>query len=295
METPHTTAVQKAWHKRALQSLIGQLLLQTLIFIGGLLVIKLLVIKPFLGLFPLTAEQFKLVQGLITLAVVFALYNAMVRLLERRSVLELSMRHLAREGVLGSLLGLGAISLVMGVLWTAGYFRLLGPNPDAAVINILVPVVLFAAAEELFFRGILFRLVDQRKGTFWAFGVSALVFGALHITNEGADWITSVSAMSGGLLMCSLYAQTKRLWLPIFFHVFWNLGQVLYGTNVSGESILGKFYLSETTGPEWLTGGVQGPENSVLAIAVVLALLVWSYRKIDMRQTGAAPAGKEAG
>lgn len=283
MENLNTTA---PWYRRFVRSLIGRLIVQTLMFIGGLLLLKILLIKPVLGLFSVSPEQFKLLQGLITLVVVFALYIGMVRLLEKRAVAELSLRYFAREGVLGSLLGLGAISFVMAVLWMAGYFRLLGVNPEAAIFSILVPVFLFAIAEELFFRGILFRLVEQQKGTYWAFGVSALVFGALHITNEGANWITAVSAMSGGLLMCALYAQTRRLWLPIFFHIFWNLGQVLYGTNVSGESVLGKIYLSETTGPEWLTGGVRGPENSVLAIAIVLALLAWSARRITPTAVG---------
>jgi uncharacterized protein len=67
------------------------------------------------------------------------------------------------------------------------------------------------------------------------------------------------------------------LWLPIFFHAGWNWAQVSLGVAVSGMEDLPNFVQSRLEGPDLITGGAFGPENSILTIGLVLILSLVAY------------------
>jgi uncharacterized protein len=143
----------------------------------------------------------------------------------------------------------------------------------------LLPVGLF---EEFLCRGYLQYTLTSGIG-FWpaAFVMSAL-FGFGHAFNANETVVGAVAAGMFGLLFCLFLRRTGNLWMAVGFHAAWNWGQTFYGVPDSGilpyHSVLGSAF----SGPQWLTGGIVGPEASVLCpIALLVVALIFSryYRE----------------
>jgi membrane protease YdiL (CAAX protease family) len=212
-------------------------------------------------------------------------YLLLVRFVERRAITELAPRKLLPDGALGTAAGLLLFSAVVGALYLFGSYHVTGTNPNADWVSALLMVGLGAGiGEEIMFRGVLFRIVEEGMGTWAALIVSALFFGAVHLGNPGATlWSSAAIAIEAGLLFGMLYHVTRSLPLCMGLHAAWNFTQgTIYGIPVSGTSADG-WLVSTRSGPDWLSGGVFGAEASVVALAIgllcTLGLLVIALRR----------------
>lgn len=212
-------------------------------------------------------------------------YLILVRGVERRPVAELSLRTLPAQGGLGLLIGVGLMSIAVAVLWLLGSYHVLGTNPGADWVPAVLVVGIGAAlGEEIISRGVLFRIVEEGLGTWWALGISAAFFGIAHIFNPNATlWSSLAIAIEAGVLLALIFHVTRTLWACIGLHAAWNISQgTIYGIPVSGTDAKG-WLVSSRTGPDWLSGGAFGAEASVVALAVCstvsLALLVIAWRR----------------
>jgi membrane protease YdiL (CAAX protease family) len=138
-------------------------------------------------------------------------------------------------------------------------------------LTVLGLMAAIAVTEELLFRGVVFRLVEELTGTWGALLISTLLFGALHLVNPDATvWGALAIAVEAGLMLGAAYAATRTLWLPIGLHFGWNFAESgIFGTTVSGSDGTpeGLFH-GELSGPSVLTGGSFGPEASIVAVLV---------------------------
>ncbi|GAA0889872.1 CPBP family intramembrane glutamic endopeptidase [Rhodanobacter soli] len=212
-------------------------------------------------------------------------YLLLVRFVERRAVTELAPRKLLPDGALGTLAGLLLFSAIVGVLYLLGSYHVTGTNPDAPWVPALLMVGLGAGiGEEIICRGVLFRIVEEGLGSWWALVISALFFGAAHIANPGATlWSSAAIAIEAGLLFGMIYHLTRSLPLCMGLHAAWNFAQgTIYGIPVSGTPADG-WLVSTRSGPDWLSGGVFGAEASVVALGLcslcTLGLLVLALRR----------------
>ena len=145
---------------------------------------------------------------------------------------------------------------------------------------------LVAVSEEIFFRGILFRMINRRWNLWAALVISALIFGGLHIFNNNATlWSSIAIAIEAGSLLGAAYAYSKNLWLPIGIHWIWNYTQGnILGFPVSGGDNVTSVITPEISGPQWLTGGSFGAEASVIAAVIGLLISLWFIRKIRQQE-----------
>lgn len=212
-------------------------------------------------------------------------YLVLVKWIERRPLDELAPRKLLPQGLLGVVAGTLLFSAVVGVLWLLGCYHVTGSNPQAAWPPALLTVGLGAGiGEEIMFRGVLFRVVEEGLGTWAALLVSALFFGFAHAYNPGATaWSSCAIAIEAGVLFGLLYHVTRSLPLCMGLHAAWNFCQgTVYGIPVSGLKADG-WLVSVRTGPNWLSGGVFGAEASVVALALCslcsITLLIVALRR----------------
>lgn len=203
-------------------------------------------------------------------------YLLLVWWIEKRKPDELAWRRVLRETPIGLAAGFLFVSLVVGVLWLAGTYQVTGTNPEVDWVKpLLITGLGTAVAEEILFRGVLFRIAEEGLGTWAALAISALLFGGVHAMNPNASWWSSLAiAIEAGVLLGLAYHLTRSLPLVIGIHMAWNftLG-TLYGIAVSGTTASG-FLVAQRQGPEWLTGGAFGAEASVVAVAISLAASV---------------------
>lgn len=85
-------------------------------------------------------------------------------------------------------------------------------------------VVVAPVAEELFFRGLLLRAMQQRLGTVVAVVVSTLLFTTAHYTGGDLAQTAVLAGVIGsaGVVFAVITLQTDRLWPSIFGHMAFN-------------------------------------------------------------------------
>jgi membrane protease YdiL (CAAX protease family) len=171
-----------------------------------------------------------------------------------------------------------AIGAGVGVLFGGLSFSF---NSEAATNSILstllISFLVFAAAaafEEALFRGYILQTF-VRSGLAWpAIIITSVAFGAVHLGNPNANWISSVNTALAGIWFGLAYLKTRDLWFPTGLHLAWNWTQgSIFGVEVSGLTDIVKAPLMRETdlGPAWLTGGDYGIEGG---IATTIALLI---------------------
>jgi hypothetical protein len=210
-------------------------------------------------------------------------YVLYVWLIERRAANELSLRGLP-ELAMGTAFGAVLFSMVIGALWLLGAYQAVGSNPWYIMFSALWIGIVPSFVEEIIFRGVLYRIIEESLGTWVALISTSLLFGFAHAANPGATLFSSVAiALEAGLMLGITYTLTRRLWLPIGIHFAWNFVQGgVYGVNVSGNQIDG-WLKSQLVGPELISGGEFGAEASIVAVVICLlafvALLALTIRR----------------
>lgn len=203
-------------------------------------------------------------------AVMLLFYASLVVFIERRPASELEPRPVARELGLGLLMGFGLYSACVLILMALGNYRIDGVQEWHVLLAGLATALATGVYEELWFRGVIFRLAQEWFGTWAALLVSSVVFGFVHWDAPGATLQGLVSiSLWAGLLLSATYLLTGRLWLGIGLHAAWNYTQgTVYSGIVSGNAPPEGFIRSTLQGSEWLTGGAFGLEASLVAAAV---------------------------
>ncbi|MGZ0153650.1 CPBP family intramembrane glutamic endopeptidase [Kribbella sp. WER1] len=221
--------------------------------------------------------------GVGTAALSVVAYRLLVGWMERRPVDELSAQG-ARKGLIAGTLGgvaiFGTVILAIGLL---GGYEVHGLGTVAGAVGLFGFMAAAATSEELLFRGVLFRIVEERTGTWIALVLTGLVFGAVHLINPDATlWGAVAIAIEAGGMLTAAYVATRKLWLPIGLHFGWNFAAGgIFSTEVSGNGTPPGLLDAGTSGPHLLTGGTFGPEGSLFAVGFcVLAALgfLWVAR-----------------
>jgi hypothetical protein len=212
--------------------------------------------------------------------------------MERRTLAQLG---LGRQGALrdlgwGLLLGTALMSAVVGVLALAGWYALVEGRPETfqdEVRDALWWTAIFLVAgffEEVAFRGIGFRLLEEWLGSAAALVISSAFFGLFHGDNPHVTpFATLAIAVEAGLMLGAAYMLTRSLWFATGLHVAWNWTQgSLFGVAVSGTNVE-SLLESELVGPQAWTGGDFGAEAGGVALllgtAVGVLLLVAAVRR----------------
>lgn len=254
--------------------------------VTGFLAVMLPVLVIQLGVAALPLDRLvrNLLLALLTPPVAIWAYVTFVHLTERRQVTELGRGGAAKELGTGILLGASLLVIVIAILAVLGAFEVVGTGTPRATLIPFFLAVAGAPFEEIVFRGVLFRIIEQEQGSWLALAISAVIFGGLHLINENATVFGAIAIMlQAGLMLGAAFMATRRLWLPIGIHFAGNFVQSgIFGLAVSGNKAQEGLLRSSLTGPELLTGGAFGVEGSIVTIAAGLALTVvflWLARK----------------
>lgn len=225
-----------------------------------------------------------LLLGLATAVIAVLVYARVVRWSERRAPTEVAARGAAGALARGTLIGVAMFAAVIVNIALVGGYRIDEPGSLAGAAGLLGFMAAAAVTEELLFRGILFRLVEERTGTWIALALTGLLFGLTHLFNPHASlWGAIAIAIEAGGMLAAAYAATRTLWVPIGVHFGWNFAAAgIFGTEVSGGGVAQGLLHGVTSGPTLLSGGSFGPEGSLYAVLFGLLLTIafmWLARR----------------
>lgn len=218
--------------------------------------------------------------GLAAAALVVYVYAWVVRKTERRQALDVALEGAGAKFGWGTLIGAGMFSAVIVNLFTSGHYEIDGLGSVQGAIGLVGFMAGAAATEEIVYRGVLFRIIEEHIGTYLALGLTGLVFGLSHLLNEDATlWGAVAIAIEAGLMLAAAYAATRNLWLTIGVHFGWNFAAGgVFSTVVSGNGDSEGLLDATMSGPKLLTGGDFGPEGSVYSVGFgVLLTLVFLW------------------
>lgn len=225
-----------------------------------------------------------LVLGLATAALAVFVYAGVVRWSERRPPVEVAAKGAAAATGRGVLIGAGMFAAVIVNIAFLGGYRIEGLGSVGGAVGLFGFMAAAAVTEELLFRGVLFRIVEEFTGTWFALTLTGVLFGLVHLFNPHASlWGAIAIAISAGGMLAAAYAATRTLWVPIGLHFGWNFAAAgIFGTEVSGNGTPQGLLDGVTSGPALLTGGAFGPEASpyTVVFGVLLTMaFIWLARR----------------
>ena len=90
-------------------------------------------------------------------------------------------------------------------------------SPFDTVVLVVLVVVCAPIIEEIFYRGLVLRSIENKLGTGWAVGLSAVLFGAIHL-----QLLQFPALALFGAVAALLTVRTRRLGPAIWAHVGFN-------------------------------------------------------------------------
>ena len=208
-------------------------------------------------------------------AIVLGIYALLVKALEEHWPTNLPMRNVIPHTLLGLLVGFLFMAMVVSSIVASGCAAVSWSGFSwAGQFDMFMIFLAVAVGEEILFRGVIFRFIDERWNMWVALLVSALLFGFMHISNDNATWWSSLAiAIEAGLLLGAAYKWSGTLWVPIGIHWAWNYTQGnIFGLAVSGANTNETILATTVNGPDIITGGAFGPEASI--ITVILGIFI---------------------
>jgi len=234
----------------------------------------------------LSGPRILLVQGLIALILGLPVTFLAVKYLWRRKRewmgAVFNYRLLGYGIILGLVLPvviLLLISIPASVNLVGGPSRFLFYEIIFILVGNLGYIIFVSVLEEYIFRGMAMREWSERWGWPIAALLSGVYFGVAHliaILPHISFWYFIKSALMisvASLLFAAMYYRTRSLWLPIGFHLGWNLCmKAIMGTITSGNNNVYGLFETLVNGPELWTGGAFGIELSIITLVVYLIL-----------------------
>ena len=216
----------------------------------------------------------------ISVAILLMSYYYVFRFYEKRKITELSTKKFIKESSGGFLLGFSILSLVILILYALGDYSIINISGFSYLLAPFSVLVLAALIEEVFFRLVIYRILEDWLGTYRALLIISVVFTIPHLLNENVSVLSVLLILIFGFAHGIMYNYTKRLWLPFAFHLGWNFAQPFYGSNLSGtegDSVIhAKF-----EGPLLLTGSDFGIEDSIFSIFLLAIIsIIFLYLSI---------------
>jgi uncharacterized protein len=196
-------------------------------------------------------------------------------------------RGLGKDLWRGSLWGVLAISGTLLAMFLLHGFRVTGLalHGTAILSSMLawgIAFLLAALFEEFLNRGYAQYTLASGIGFWPAAFVMSGMFAFGHSFNPSETGVGVVATGLFGLLHCLFLRRSGTLWIAVGFHLGWDWGQTFYGVPDSGMVPYHNVFNSTLSGPRWLTGGIVGPEASILCpIALLVVGLIFTryYRE----------------
>ena len=255
------------------------------IFCAGIVVFAQIGLSKLLAVTGMEKEEKMLFTGIVVASLSIVTYTWLFRFYEKRRITELSVKGIGKNLSLGICMGIALQSLTILVIYLNKGFTVISVNSMLFMLPSLAMAFTSAIFEEILFRGIIFRITEEKLGSYWALIISAAIFGAMHLANPHSSILAALGlAIQAGLLLAAAYIFSRNLWFPIAIHFAWNFTQSgIFGVSTSGNNMGTSLLTTKIEGAEWFTGGQFGPEGSIQAtvfcLIATIVLMLFNHKQ----------------
>ncbi len=279
MET--LTLKQKTFNSPITKIILALLTFMAVVIIGQQVASKLL------DLTPLDKDFRNLLKGLFVSVSCILSYIFFFKKYDKRIITEFASKGLFKNLSIGIATGFVLQSLTILVMYLNGNYSIVKINPVSFVLIPFAIMFTVAIIEEILVRGIIFRILEEKLGSYISLTITSILFGVLHLVNPHGTLISGICITTAGFLFGAAFIYSRSLWMPIAIHFAWNFTQSgIYGAITSGNEKTNNLVEAQIQGPEFITGGAFGPEGSIQAIVfcalatIVLLVLCHKNNKI---------------
>ena len=209
-----------------------------------------------------------LIKGVISSTAVIAAYIYFYRKYEKRAITEFSNKGITKYIITGVIIGVLLQCLTILIIIINGSFEIVSINPISDMIIPFTVAFSIAIFEEILIRGIIFRILEEKLGSYISLLITAIIFGALHLANPNSTGLSGLCVgIEAGFLMGAAYIYARNLWFPIAIHFAWNFMQSgIFGAITSGNEKTSSLLTTKITDSPLFTGGEFGPEGTIQAV-----------------------------
>ena len=228
-----------------------------------------------------------LIKGILSSSFVILTYIYFYSKFEKREIGEFSSKGIKKNILLGLLIGTALQGLTILVICVWGKFQIISINPFSYIITPFAVAFSVAIFEEILLRGIVFRIIEEKLGSYISLAISAIIFGAAHLLNPDSSLISTLCIGIVGFMFGAAYIYSRSLWLPIAIHFSWNFVQSgIFGAITSGNEKTSSLFNTNISGDNLITGGAFGPEGTIqatifwLLVSVILIVLITQQNEL---------------
>jgi membrane protease YdiL (CAAX protease family) len=242
--------------------------------------------RPFLDPIELISDE---LQGLVQVLIA----TWIMARLERRHFADYGIpvrNAFGRNFWVGIIWGLASTTLLVGLIASFGGYRILGLAIHGSTLWYflglqIVANLLIGFSEELQFRAYLLTTLSDGIGFWPASILLSTGFGALHyFVKPHERWEDFAATGLLGLFMCLTLRRTGSLAFAIGWHAAFDFANLfLWSGQNAGQYAVGHLLEARWQGPQWLTGGLLGPEASWM-VFVVTVLLFGAFHRLYPRK-----------
>lgn len=276
MET--LTLKQKTFNSPITKIILALLTFMAVVIIGQQIAAKLLALTS------LEKDYRNLLKGLFVSTAAVLSYILFFKKYDKRSVTEFASKEILKNLSTGVLFGFLLQSLTILVIYLNGSYSVVSVNPISFILIPLAIMFTVAIIEEILVRGIVFRIIEEKLGSYISLLISGVIFGALHLVNPHSSFLSTLCITLAGFLLGAAFIYSRNLWFPIAVHFAWNFTQSgIFGAITSGNEKTPSLLTAKIQGSELITGGEFGPEGSIQASVICLIgtiiLLLLSHKE----------------
>lgn len=225
---------------------------------------------------------------------------AWIAFVERRNAGTIGLtRAGAAAGLSGGLVvGVVMPAAVVACIWLAGAYEpgalfpaAQSPGALVAIAGLFVGFLVQAGIEEIIFRGWLTSVITRRTNLIIAVVMSSLLFTLMHFS-RGQPWL-----VTGNILLFALFASawsisSNNIWGVMGWHAGWNwILATGFDVPVTGldAGVPALTVSLAPAGPDFLTGGAQGPEGSIFCTLFLVCGIIFFVRRIARKRRDVGP------
>ena len=211
-----------------------------------------------------------------------------VSIVERRPLATIGLigSHRTRTFLLGHLTGVAMVTAIVAGIWAAGCLTAgaVGPafRSPAGLSGIAILLACFAvqsSVEEILFRGWMLSAIATKFGVIIAVVVSSLAFTLMHF-DPATSRLFVVNVFLFAVFACYWSITTGNIWGVMGWHAGWNwLMATGFELRVTGLDAHMPALIVKLVprGPDYLTGGTQGPEGSIMCSLVLTGTIIFLF------------------